>query len=164
MECTAIQNWLFRKIDGELSDCENEELIAHLAQCASCAREYNLLALPQRLALTVPAVEPSPYFSRKVITRISNESNVGAFWQIILSPARRIVPALASITLLLLSIYAYVQLYSPNPDLYTAYDGVFTAEDQQTHRMFIAGDITDESVLSAIAEQENDHNRSYTLK
>jgi hypothetical protein len=155
MECTAIQNWLFRKIDGELSDRENKELIAHLAQCAFCAREYNLLALPQRLALTIPAVEPSPYFSRKVSTRITNEANAGAFWQTILSPARRIVPALASITLLLLSIFVYVQLYNPNPDLYTAYDRVFTAEDQQPHRMFIAGDFTDESVLSAIAEQDN---------
>lgn len=164
MECTAIQNWLFRKIDGELSDRENEELIAHMAQCSSCAREYNLLALPQRLALTISAVEPSPYFSRKVSTRIANEANVGAFWQTIFSTASRIVPALASITILLLSIFVYLQLYSPNPDLYTAYDGVFTPEDQQPHSMFIAGDFTDESVLSAITEQENDHTRSYTLK
>jgi hypothetical protein len=164
MECTAIQNWLFRKIDGELSDRENEELIIHLAHCASCAREYNLLALTQRLALTIPAVEPSPYFSRKLSGRIANEANAGAFWQTIFSTERRIVPALASITLLLLSIFAYTQLYSPNPDLYTAYDRAFTAEDQQSNRMFIAGDITDESVLSAIADQENNPNRSYTLK
>lgn len=164
MECTAIQNWLFRKIDGELSDSENEELIAHLARCASCAREYNLLALPQRLALTIPAVEPSPYFSRQLSARIASEASAGVFWQTIFSAERRVVPALASITLLLLSIFAYTQLYSPNPDLYTAYDGVFTADEQQPHKMLAAGEITDESVLNAIAEQENDHNRSYTLK
>jgi predicted anti-sigma-YlaC factor YlaD len=154
MECTAIQNWLFRKIDGELSDHENEELIAHLARCASCAREYNLLALPQRLASTIPVIEPSPYFSRKLSARIADEANAGAFWQTILSPARRIVPALASITLLLLSIFAYTQLYNPNPDLYTAYARGFITDDQQPHQMLIAGDITDESVLSAIADSE----------
>jgi hypothetical protein len=74
------------------------------------------------------------------------------------------VPALAGITLLLLSIFAYLQLYSPSPDLYTAYDGVFILEDQQPHRMLIAEEITDETVLSAIAEEENDHNRDYTPK
>jgi hypothetical protein len=152
MQCTAIQNWLFRKIDGELSDHENEELIAHLAQCAYCTREYSLLALPQRLMSAIPSIEPSPYFSRTLVLRIADKANSSAFWQTVLNPARRILPALASITLLLLSIFAYTQLYSPNPDLYSAYARGFTTEDQQPHQMLIAGDITDESVLSAIAD------------
>jgi hypothetical protein len=159
MECTAIQDWLFRKMDGELSDRENEDLNAHLAQCAACTREYNLLRLPYQLSLMAPEFKSSEYFSRKLSARIAGEAGNGAFWLAILRPARRMVPALAGITLFLLTILAYLQLQTPNTELYSAYDKIFITE-QQPRPMLSAVDISDESVLSAIAEWELNHRNS----
>jgi predicted anti-sigma-YlaC factor YlaD len=162
MECTAIRDWMFRKIDGELSDRENEELNAHLAQCTACAMEFNLLALPHRIASAIPAFEASTYFSQNLSLRIVSEAQNNGFWLAILNPARRIVPALACITFLLLSIFAYVQLHNSSSDFYTAYDRVFVAENQP-NQMLIKGDIPDENILSTIYQWE-DNNKSFELK
>jgi hypothetical protein len=71
------------------------------------------------------------------------------------------IPAMAGITLALLSILAYLQLNSPAADMYRDYENVFIAEDQP-RLIFTAdrGDITDVSVLSAIAEREPKHQQS----
>jgi hypothetical protein len=73
------------------------------------------------------------------------------------------VPALAGITLALLCALAYLQLQSPKADIYRDYEGVLVTEEQP-HRMLIVeqGDITDASVLNAIAEQQSlfrNHNK-----
>jgi predicted anti-sigma-YlaC factor YlaD len=156
MECTIVRTQLFRKIDGELSAFESGQLEAHLAQCASCAREYRLLTLPGRIVQAIPTISPSPYFVSKLRAQIESEVQSIAIRQVIFGLARRVVPALAGITLALLSVFAYFELRGPQADLYQAYDRFFISEDQP-HRMFIAeqGDITDESVLQAIAERES---------
>jgi predicted anti-sigma-YlaC factor YlaD len=159
MECTAIRDWLFRKIDGELSDHENRELNAHLAQCSACTREYNLLALPHRIAQEIPAVSPSEYFYRRLSMSIASEAGSSAFWLAILRPARRIVPALACITFILLTVFAYFQMRSPSADLYTAYERVFILEDQP-RQMLTKGDVTDERILNEIFARENKNSSS----
>jgi len=158
MECAEVRNWLFRKIDGELSESENADLDAHMAQCASCAQEYKLLALPRRIAQEIPQLTPSPFFYPKLRMRIEDEAQGIAGRQVLWGLARKMVPALAGITLALLSVLAYSQLHSPEADLFRAYDSVLITEEQP-HRMLVAeqGDITAESVLSAIAEQESNH-------
>jgi anti-sigma factor RsiW len=154
MECAAARNWLFRKIDGELSDSESAELDAHLAQCASCSREYRLLALSHRIALAIPPVVPSPFFYRKLRLRIDGEAQKAAGWQVFIGLARQMIPALAGITLALLSVFAYVQIRGPEADIYRAYSRVFISEDQ-SQRALVAeqADITDEGVLRALAER-----------
>ena len=88
-----------------------------------------------------------------------------AGWQVFFHLARQVIPALAGITLALLSVFAYVQLSGNEPDFSKAYNRVFITEDQP-HRMILAdqGDITDESVLSAIAERESSRRRNTDLK
>lgn len=156
MECTIVRTQLFRRIDGELSAFESGQLEAHLAQCASCAQEYRLLTLPGRIAQAIPTLTPSRYFFSRLKARIESEVQSIAIWQTIFGLARRVVPALAGITLALLSAFAYFELRSPQADIYQAYDRFFISEDQP-HPMLIAeqGDITDESVLQAIAERES---------
>jgi hypothetical protein len=58
------------------------------------------------------------------------------------------------VTLALLAAFTYVQLRGPSPDVYQAYDMIFTTDRPQ--RMVIADhdEITDESVIHSIAEQE----------
>jgi predicted anti-sigma-YlaC factor YlaD len=161
MDCTVVRTWLFRKIDDELSAAEGKVLDSHLAQCSACTREFRILAIPRRIGQVIPALQPSPYFYRKLRARIENEAQGITIWQIILGLSRQVVPALAAITLALLSIFAYLQLRGPQTDVYQAYDRIFMSGDRP-QRMVIAdqGEITDESVLRAIAEQDTNHRPS----
>ena len=154
MECVAVRKWMLRKIDGELSDSESAELDGHLAQCASCAREYRIWSLHRRIARAIPSVTPSPYFYQTLRSRIDGEDQSNAGWQIFIGLTRRMVPAMAGITLALLSVFAYLQIRGPETSIYSAYGRALLSEDQR-HRMFIAEqtEITDASVLRAIAER-----------
>jgi anti-sigma factor RsiW len=161
MECNEVQVRLFRKIDGELSESENRDVDTHLARCSVCAREYGLIALPRRIASHIPPVTPSPFFYQKLKARIDGEAQGLAGWQMLWTLARHMIPAMAGITLALLSILAYLQWHSPAADMYRDYESVFIAEDQP--RLMFAtgrGEITDVSVLSAIADREPDHQHS----
>ena len=68
------------------------------------------------------------------------------------------LPALAVITLALLSVFAYHQWRGPDDDLYRAYGRVFVSESLP-HQMIVSeqGEITNESVLNTIAEREFNH-------
>ncbi len=113
MECTQVRDWLFRKIDGELSDLENTELEGHLAQCGSCNREYKLLILPQWLARIIPDFESSPYFYRILRMHIESGKPGAVIRQISRSLARQVFPAFAVLILAFLLIFAYLQLRTP---------------------------------------------------
>lgn len=154
MNCKIAQEKLFRRIDSELLDAEDYELHDHLAQCASCSRDYRLLNLPQQLARKIAPVTASPFFYQKLRLRIEEDAQGIASWQAIRGLARQMVPALAGITLALLSVFAYFQIQAPDVELYRSYDRVFTSDDQ-SHRMLVAEqkDITYESILTAIAER-----------
>jgi hypothetical protein len=163
MECAEVKALLFRKIDGELSESEIRDFDDHIGKCYSCAREYRLLGLPHRVASEIPPVTPSPFFYKKLSFRIESEAQGMAGWQIFWRLARQMIPALAGITLALLCALAYLQLQPPKVDIYRDYEGVLITEEQPP-RMLIGeqGDITDASVLNAIAEQQSgfrNHNK-----
>jgi len=154
MECTTVRLLLFRKIDGELSDAESAGLDAHLAECASCMREFRLYSLPARIAKAIPQPAPSSYFHQRLRMRIEGEARNAAAWQIFFRLAGRIIPAFACLTLALLCIFAYYRMSGPETDIYRAYEKAFMAEDER-YQLLVAGDgnITDERVLRAIAER-----------
>lgn len=162
MKCTTVRELVFRRIDNELPEHESAEFDAHLVLCESCAREYRLLSLPSRLAKGIPPIEPSPYFYQKLKVNLDGEAQNTAGWLAFLGLARQVIPALAGVTLALLSVFAYIQFTGNKPDLYRAYDPVFISEDQPHQVFYEEGEITDEAVLSAIAEQ--DLNRGRDMK
>jgi len=164
MKCTAARDLLSRKIDNELSEFENATLDSHLAKCPSCSREYRILSLPNRVAQAIPPLEPFPFFYSRLRMKLEGEAQKAAGWQTIFGLARQVIPALAGITLALLSVFAYVQMSGHEPDLYKAYDRVFVTEDQPHRMLFSDHGITDESVLIAIAERESSLRRSMDLK
>jgi|WetSurSiteA1Bulk_404760.scaffolds.fasta_scaffold69226_2 anti-sigma factor RsiW len=165
MECTAVKKCLSRKIDGELTAGECAQVDAHLAQCASCMREYRLLALPRQIAEAIPALTPSPYFYQPIRARIEGESQGLAVWQVFYGLTRRVIPVMAGITLALLSVFAYLQMRVPETDIYTAYASAIVSEDRSS-RLLVEGrsSITDEGVLRAIAERSADYERDLPLK
>ena len=62
---------------------------------------------------------------------------------------------MAAVTLALLSILAYFQMRGPKFDVSQVYDSIFQSSDR-VQRLIVAdpGEINDESVLRAIAEEE----------
>jgi hypothetical protein len=165
MKCSEVRSWFHRKIDDELQDFENRELDAHMKQCASCKEEYRLLSFPRRIARAISPPSISPYFYQKLWMRIEGETQMLAGWQAVRGLARQMIPALAGITLALLSVLVYLQLRIPDTDLYRAYGRAIMSDDA-SHRMIIAqqGEITNESVLSAIAERDLNRRRNPDLE
>jgi hypothetical protein len=156
MDCTVTRDLLFRRVDDELTPSERDRLDSHLAKCESCTRELKLLMLPRRIARVIPGMEPSPYFYSKLRVRIDSERQPVTIWQILLGLSHRTIPTFAVITLALLTVFGYYQFQDIRAEVYTAYDRIFTSSDRP-QRMFIAdqNEITDESVLLAISEQEH---------
>ena len=156
MQCSTVRTWLFRSIDGELTASEARDLNFHLQECISCAREQRLLSIPRRIGRAAPVLEPSPFFYSRLKARLASESQSLNIWQLILALSRHLVPALAAITLALLSVFAYFQIQAPQVDLFQAYDRIFVTGDRP-QSIFAAdqGEITDESVIRAIAEEES---------
>ncbi len=158
MRCATARSWLFRSLDGELSAPENEELNQHLRGCPECAREKRLVSIPRRIGQAIPVLEPSPYFYTRLKARITGEEQGFTIWQVILILSRHLVPGMAAVTLALLSIFAYFQMRGPKFDVSQVYDSIFQSTDR-VQRLIVTdpGDISDESVLRAIAEEEASH-------
>ncbi len=156
MDCSTARTWILRKIDGELSPDESAGLESHVATCSSCARDSRLFSIPRRIGQAIPVLEPPPYFYTRLRARIESEDQGISIWQFIMLLSRHLVPALAAVTLALISIFTYFQITEPKTDLYQAYDSIFMTGDRP-QRMVIAdqGDITDESVLRAMAEVDS---------
>jgi len=152
MECSEIRSCLFRLLDDEVPEQERAYLDAHLLNCPSCAREWRLLTLPRRIGRSIPALEPSPLFYTRLKARLEREKQSITIWQVLLGLSRQIVPAMATITLVIISLFAYLEFRGPRMDLYQAYDSIFLSGDRPS-RMVIAEEITDESMLHALAEK-----------
>jgi hypothetical protein len=158
MKCTEAQGWLSRRIDGELKDDENRELDHHLELCARCARAHRLLMLPRRVAEATPSFAPSSFFYQTLSARISGEIERAANWRPFGGLARQLLPALAGVTLVLLSVFAYHQLRGPDEDLYSAYSRALVSQSLP-HQLSVseAEKTTNENVLNTIAEREFNH-------
>ena len=165
MKCAEVRNLLHSKIDGELTEKQSKGVDTHLAQCAACKIEYGILTFPRQVAKTMIPVKPSPFFYQQLRARIESEIQGVAAWQTFFRLARHMIPALAGITLALISVFAYHQIRGPQEDLYEAYTRILISEDLPYH-MIVAdqGEITNESVLSAIAERQFSHQRKMELK
>jgi hypothetical protein len=152
LECSTARAWLFRLMDNELSIRERDQLDAHLNRCVSCTREWKLLTLPRRIGRSIPALEPSPFFYARLKARLERERQSITIWQVLLGMSRQIVSAMATVALVIISLFAYFEFRGPRMDLYQAYDSIFLSGDRPS-RMVIAEEITDESVLHALAEK-----------
>ncbi len=156
MRCSTARSWLFRALDGELPAHQSEELDRHLKECPECAREKRLISIPRRIGQAIPVLEPSPHFYARLRARIESEEQGITIWQVFLVLSRHLVPGMAAITLALLSIFAYFQIRGPRVDVSQVYDSIFQSSDR-VQRLIVTdpGDISDESVLRAIAEEES---------
>jgi hypothetical protein len=156
INCGVARDWLFRLLDDELDSARREQLESHLCICASCTREWRILSLPRRIGRAVKALEPPPHFYARLRARLDREEQTITMWQLVSGLSRQILPVLATVTLVIVSVFAWLEFRGPGPDLYQAYDSIFLSPDR-TSRMVIADEITEESVLHALAEKPSIH-------
>lgn len=144
--------WL---VDEDLPAAERDALAAHVSACRSCAAEWKALALPRKIGRVLPPAKVPAYFHTRVMARLRAESQGTSPWNIILSLERHVVPALAVITLVFVTTFAYVELSAPKVDIYQAYDAIFRSGDRP-QRMLIAdpGEITEENILQVLSEED----------
>src|SRR5690348_7698186 len=96
MKCEVCQEALEEYLDGELSERESREIVAHVAVCPSCAAESAALSAEQELfsrydrELAVPPLMWKQIFERTAapaITPVSNNgfsfgARIGAFFRL----------------------------------------------------------------------------------
>ncbi|MEO0021939.1 MAG: anti-sigma factor [candidate division WOR-3 bacterium] len=70
MKCSKVRKLLSRFLDNELSGPGQEAVIRHLAECAGCRQEYELLQSDHRLLQSATVPEISPYFTARTLARI----------------------------------------------------------------------------------------------
>ena len=155
MECKRIKQWILRLPDDELPEDSREILESHVRQCSSCARERQLALLARRIGEALPAPDIPPWFASRVTANIRQESQGMSIWQIILILSKHFVPALAAVTLIFVSIFAYLEFGSPQTDISQVYDSLFISSDQPLLMVITdPGEITDESIFRALADEE----------
>lgn len=66
MSCREILSMLSAYIDGEVREADADMIREHLAQCASCAREFSLLQRTAGVLASVPEVEPPAYLLEEI--------------------------------------------------------------------------------------------------
>ena len=99
MKCSEAQRLIFRQIDRELPGRDSELLGKHLSQCSDCARDFQLLSIPRRVAPAIKPIEPSDFFCQTLRTRIENEARNAIVVQQFLGLARGFIPSLAAVPL-----------------------------------------------------------------
>jgi len=156
MNCREAGNRLFRMMDAELDGAEAELLRAHLSSCPLCTREYRMMTVPRRVARLLPVLEPTPFFYQKLRARLQLCDRSISFWQIVMGLSRQIVPALATVTLVLLGTFIYYQVAAPQADFHQVYDGIFVSPDQQEQYVLVdQGEITDDVVFGVPEGEES---------
>jgi hypothetical protein len=116
-----------------------------------------MLLIPKQIGRMLPVLNPSPYFYQRLRANLQSTEKSLSYWQIMMGLSRQIVPALATITLILLSTFAYLQVTTPQTDVRQVYDGIFTPSDQQEQFVLVEqGEITDDIVLLGPAGAEAD--------
>ena len=156
MDCPEVGARLFRMMDGELPKEEVERIHAHLEVCPACAREMRLLTLPRQIARMFPILEPSPYFYKRLRAALESEDRSVGFWQIVMGLSRQVVPALAAVTLILVTAFAYLQVVAPQADFDQVYEGMIVPVSQPEQFVFAGrGEITDDVVLGMAADTES---------
>ncbi len=70
MKCSKVRKLLSRYLDRELSGPQQETVNQHLAECAGCRQEYELLHSEHTLLQSVSAPEISPNFTTRTLARI----------------------------------------------------------------------------------------------
>jgi hypothetical protein len=123
--------------------------------CPSCDLHRRALSIPRQVREASPVIAPSPEFYRNLRKGLAHDSRAGGGAQILMSLPRQLVPALAVITLMLLSAFAYLEYRRSEVNIYQAYEAILIADDPADEMVIADRDEwTDGALLRALAGSE----------
>ena len=93
--CQNIRKNLSAYQDGEVGTAEKDVIEAHLRSCKACANQHEALLKAYRMLKSLPAIEPTPEFSRQIMDRATRVQE--AFWVRSLGQALRLLPTPSAI-------------------------------------------------------------------
>jgi anti-sigma factor RsiW len=110
-ECKHIQEKLSAFLEGVLSPDEKRRVREHLASCRHCSEALEDLKKVVHLVRSLEEVEPPPWFTQKVMSRVREgaEGKKRALIARLFYPLQVKVPiqALASVLIVVLALYVY---------------------------------------------------------
>jgi anti-sigma factor RsiW len=102
MKCSDIRNLLSLYLDDALDEPERGRVAAHLAGCADCRREAEILSKSWEMLGELDEIEPNPFYVSRFYARLAERRPWYAPWVDALrslSARRRLLPALAAVCL-----------------------------------------------------------------
>jgi hypothetical protein len=111
-----FENWIEEYHEGTLPPPQKQPMEDHLQECLNCRQKLALIQWSCQVtrigAEKAEVIEPSPWFSQKVLFQIARDSSeVLNLWNPFIRVAQRAIPAMA-ILALILGIFAYKEMKS----------------------------------------------------
>ncbi len=72
MDHDEIYTLMMDSLDGELGQVEQNEMLAHLSECPSCAREWETIQAIHQLFLQAPILSPAADFTQRTLALLPN--------------------------------------------------------------------------------------------
>ena len=107
MNCEEVQTQLPDYLERSLGLKASALIDEHLADCARCRQETELLGECMRQVSALPILEPPPGFVQRVMIRVREEEAQPGIWQRLTQPLRVKIPiqATALVMVGILGIY-----------------------------------------------------------
>ncbi len=83
---------------------------AHLDQCPDCRRQWRLAQFLNHMATASPKIEPPPFFAARVAQLAVGSTST--YWGLLEAAARRLIPVLAMIVLVISGSLYYLAVSS----------------------------------------------------
>jgi anti-sigma factor RsiW len=102
MNCSDIRNLLSLYTEDALEEPERGRVAAHVAGCAECRREAEILSQSWEMLGELDEIEPNPFYVSRFYARLAERKPWYAPWVDAirsLSARRRLLPALAAVCL-----------------------------------------------------------------
>lgn len=107
--CKEIENNLPLYLDNSLSRVDKQTVEEHLKSCPQCAKAFVQLQKTEKLVNNLTEVEPPPWFKRKIMSKVREESEKKSLAQKWFYPLRIKIPVqiFATVCIAVLVVYIY---------------------------------------------------------
>ncbi len=144
MNCLQAKEYFSAHFEDTLDKQILHQLKSHMAECASCQKEYNLFQASVKATQQLPEIDPAPNFVPLLLQRISEETikNI-PFWQRVYDLFKIPKWAIGSVLILVLA----------GAGTFYYYDAIFNAETQSNDTIVYPDNISAKELQNVITDQ-----------